>query len=249
MTPPDGSGRPGDVMLELDGVRVSYGSILALDDVSIRVHAGEVVALVGANGAGKSTALRAISGIVPCSRGEIRLAGERRPLNRMSPHEIVQAGVVHVPEGREIFPSLTVDETLDIGAYTRKNRQEITSDKQRLLEMFPSLGRRQTEEARNLSGGEQQMLAIARALMARPRLLVLDEPSLGIAPILKHEIFESLTRINEEGVTILLVEQDVALALGLGSYGYVLRTGELRSEGPAATLLADVDIQRAYLGV
>ncbi len=236
-----------DALLQVDDLVTQYGPVVALHGISFRVPEGQIVTLLGANGAGKTTTLRSISGLLRATRGQILFDG--KPLHRMSPEQIVRAGVVQSPEGRQIFADLTVDENLEMGAYTRRDRAGIARDKQRVCEYFPVLGQRRSQPAGTLSGGEQQMLAIGRALMARPRLLLLDEPSLGLAPLIVREIFEIVQTINrDEGITVLLVEQDVALALHVAHYGYVLTTGTVALHGPSDQLRADESVRRSYLG-
>lgn len=232
-------------MLEMSGLHVYYGAIHALKGVSITIAEGEMVTLLGANGAGKTTALRAISGLLRASRGTIHLAG--RPLDGIEPHEIVRRGVAHVPEGRKVFSRLTVLENLAIGAYTRGTRR-IESDLDFAFALFPRLKERRPQLAGTLSGGEQQMLAIARALMAKPKLLLLDEPSMGLAPRLVEQIFETIQEINRQGMTILLVEQNAASALAISQRGYVLETGTILLEGKAADLVHNDRVREAYLG-
>jgi branched-chain amino acid transport system ATP-binding protein len=232
-------------LLSLAGVDVAYGKRTALEGVSLAVGPGEIVALLGANGAGKSTTLRAISGLVRPSRGCITYDG--RDLARLGAHAIVAAGIGHVPEGREIFAGFTVEENLLVGGH-RVGAEALAQGVDRAFALFPVLRERRRQLAGTLSGGEQQMLAIARALMAGPRLLLLDEPSLGLAPLLAREIFRVIRRINEAGVTILLVEQNARRALGLAHRGYVLETGRLVAAGTATALAADPRIRSAYLG-
>src|SRR3989475_7095641 len=232
-------------MLELTGVSVSYGQRRALEDVSLTVGAGEIVALLGANGSGKSTTLRTISGLVRPSRGRIVYDG--RDITTWKPDAIVAAGVGHVPEGREIFPEFTVLENLLIGGHTAPARA-VATRLDRAIEIFPALRERQRQPAGTLSGGEQQMLAIARALMANPRLLLLDEPSLGLAPRLAREIFRMIERINAAGVTVLLVEQNARRALAVAARGYVLETGRIVMTGTSRALTADPRVRAAYLG-
>jgi len=234
-------------LLAIEGLRVAYGAVAAIRGVSLTVRAGEVVALLGANGAGKSTMLRAISGIVRPRAGHIRLAGQA--IERLSPARIVRLGIGHCPEGRRIFGSLSVAENLRLGAATRVDRAGVAEDRERMLALFPILRERAQQPAGTLSGGEQQMLALARALMARPRLLLLDEPSLGLAPLLVQQIFRRLAELKAAGTTMLLVEQNIAVALDLADRAYVLRTGEIGLEGSAASLKADYErVAEAYLG-
>jgi branched-chain amino acid transport system ATP-binding protein len=234
-------------MLELRNIRTCYGSIEALKDIRLNVAEGEIITLIGANGAGKSTTLMSVCGIVPPRSGEIRFLG--RPIHGLSPDAIVALGISQVPEGRRIFPQLTVLENLDMGAFLRKDRQEIRKDIEHIFTLFPILAERRRQGGGTLSGGEQQMLAISRALMARPRLLLLDEPSLGLAPLMVKLIFEILRKINEEGTTIFLVEQNAHMALRLAHRGYVMENGRITLEGPAAELLANDEVRRAYLGI
>ena len=235
-------------MLELRGVNVFYGAVQALREVSLRVDEGEIVTLIGANGAGKSTTLMAMSGIVPPRRGEILFAG--RPIHGLAPDRIVRLGIVQVPEGRRIFPELTVAENLDMGAFLRRDRQGIERDREELYELFPILHQRRLQPGGNLSGGEQQMLAISRALMARPRLLLLDEPSMGLAPLITRQIFEIIKTINRErNTTVFLVEQNANLALQTADRGYVLENGRIVLQGRAEALLNDENVQKAYLGI
>jgi branched-chain amino acid transport system ATP-binding protein len=233
-------------LLTLDGVSVSYGKRRALDGVSLTVGAGEIVTLLGANGSGKSTTLRAISGLVRPTAGRVVFDG--RDITRAAPDAIVAAGVGHVPEGREIFPEFTVRENLLVGGHTAP-RAAIAEAVERAFALFPVLRERARQLAGTLSGGEQQMLAIARALMIRPRLLLLDEPSLGLAPRVAREIFHVIARLNAEGVTVLLVEQNARRALALASRAYVLETGRVVVSGPARALAADPRIRAAYLGL
>ncbi len=234
-------------MLELRNVRAGYGSIEALHGISLEVSQGRIVTLIGANGAGKSTTLRAISGLVPVRSGEILLDGE--PITRLPPHAIVARGIAHAPEGRMVFANLTVAENLRMGAYLRKDKKNFDADLDFIFGIFPRLKERLRQRAGTLSGGEQQMLAIGRALMSRPRCLLLDEPSLGIAPILVQTIFSKISEINQQtGLTILLVEQNAGQALDVSHHGYVLETGRIALEGPARELHDNPDIRAAYLG-
>jgi branched-chain amino acid transport system ATP-binding protein len=231
-------------VLSLEGVEVGYGQIKALKGVTLKVRDGQIVALLGANGAGKSTTLRAISGLLRTSAGSIAIDGDR--LDRLAPEEIVRRGVVHVPEGRRIFAGLSVLENLRMGAYCRDG--SIGDDLARVYSYFPILGRRSKQTGGSLSGGEQQMLAIARALMGRPRILLLDEPSLGLAPKLVAEIFKIIHSINSDGVTVLLVEQNAYQALSIAHYSYGLRVGRVVLEGTAEELKDRNDVVRSYLG-
>jgi branched-chain amino acid transport system ATP-binding protein len=236
-----------EALLAISALRVSYGPIAAIRGVSLNVAPGEVVALLGANGAGKSTILRTISGLIRPQEGEIRFAGQR--IDRLAPPRIVRLGIAHSPEGRRLFGMLTVAENLKLGAAARADQGGVADDRERLLDLFPILRERIGQQAGTLSGGEQQMLALARALMARPRLLLLDEPSLGIAPLLVRSIFTTLADLKRQGTTMLLVEQNMALALDLADRAYVLRTGEVSLSGDATSLQADVErVAAAYLG-
>ena len=234
-------------LLEVDGLHVAYGGIQALRGVSFSVAEGQVVTLIGANGAGKTTTLRAISGLVKPTRGQVRFAG--KSLIGVAPHRIVARGLSHAPEGRGIFANLTVEENLDIGAYLRTDKAGIAKDREHALTLFPRLKERLAQNAGTLSGGEQQLLAIARALLARPRLLLLDEPSLGLAPQIVALIFQIVKQIAKDGTTILLVEQNAHMALKVADVGHVLEVGTLVTSGPAAQLAADDAIRKAYLGV
>jgi len=231
-------------VLSLDSVEVGYGQIKALKGVTMKVGDGQIVALLGANGAGKTTALRSISGLLRASGGRIAVDGTR--LDRLSPEDIVRRGVVHVPEGRRVFAGLTVLENLRMGAYCRSG--DIGGDLQRVYKYFPILGQRGKQAGGSLSGGEQQMLAIGRALMARPKVLLLDEPSLGLAPKLVAEIFGIIRSINADGVTVLLVEQNAYQALSIAHYSYVLRVGRVVLEGTAEEMKDRTDVVRSYLG-
>jgi len=230
-------------LLELHEVVASYGAVQALHGVSLSVEEGTIVTVLGANGAGKTTTLRAISNTVRRS-GEIRFAG--RSLGRLGPESIVALGIAHVPEGRGLFPELTIVENLRLGAYTR--RGSLKSDLERVYSYFPWLGRRRHEQAGSLSGGEQQMLALAKAFMQRPRLLLLDEPSLGLAPIIVSEIFRIVRELNEEGMTVLVVEQNARIALQVASIAYVLEVGAVALHGPSADLQQHESVRRSYLG-
>ena len=233
-------------MLTLDGVEVSYGAIRALQGISLTIQAGEIVTLIGANGAGKSTTLRAISGLVPAGRG--RIVFEGMEITSASADKIVQRGIGHSPEGRRIFANMSVRENLELGAFTRRDRAGIREDFDRALTLFPRLRERIGQNAGTLSGGEQQMLAMGRALMARPKLLLLDEPSLGLAPFLVLDIFNIIRDINAQGTTVLLVEQNAHMALGVAHRGYVLETGHIVMADESKALLANDDIKKAYLG-
>jgi len=233
-------------MLELHQVEVCYGAIRALTDLSLHVAEGELVTLIGSNGAGKTTTLRAISGLLRPRHGTILYEGEA--IHALTPFHIVQRGIAHCPEGRHIFANLSVDENLRLGAVQRRDRDGVQQDREWVCELFPVLKERVSQLGGTLSGGEQQMLAIARALMSRPRLLLLDEPSLGLAPVLVDTIFEVLRKLKEAGRTILLVEQNARLALEIADRGYVLETGRLILDDSAAALRGNADVERAYLG-
>jgi len=232
-------------MLELRDVTVSYGMIDALKGISLTVGEGEIVALIGANGAGKSTTLMTVSGVAALKSGSIRYGG--REISALPDHDIVRLGISQVPEGRRIFPRMTVRENLELGAYSR-SRHEMAEDTLRIFEMFPALSDRDSQIGGTLSGGEQQMLAIGRALMSRPRLLLLDEPSLGLAPIIVNRIFKIIRDINQRGTTVLLVEQNAKAALRLANRAYVMETGKIVMEGEASALAHDDRIKEAYLG-
>jgi branched-chain amino acid transport system ATP-binding protein len=232
-------------LLEVSDIHVHYGAIEALKGVSLTVEEGEVVTLIGSNGAGKSTTLRSISGLTPASSGKITFAGEE--ITRTPPHEIVGTGIALSPEGRHCFPRMTVRENLDLGAYLRRG-PEVEADLERVYELFPRLQEREHQKAGTMSGGEQQMLAIGRALMARPRLLMLDEPSMGISPILTQRIYGTIGDINRSGVAILLVEQNANYALEIARRGYVLETGRVVLANASDELRNDPEVQRAYLG-
>ena len=235
------------MLLEAEGLTAGYGPVKVLHGVDLTVGASEVVVVLGANGAGKTTTLRAISGLVH-AHGALRLAGTS--ILGWKPEAVARAGVAHVPQGRGTLTDLTVDENLRLGAYTRRDREGIVEDLDRWYTTFPRLGERREQPAGTMSGGEQQMLAIARALMARPRLLLLDEPSLGLAPVVTREVFEALARLNHElGVAMLLVEQNAALALRIAHRGYVLESGVVVTSGTASELAGDDDVRKAYLGL
>jgi len=232
-------------LLEVEDIHAHYGTIEALRGVSLTVEEGKVVTLIGSNGAGKSTTLRAISGLTPASSGTIRFAGEE--ITRVPTAAIIGRGVAMAPEGRHVFPRMTVRENLDLGAHRRRGGG-IAQDLERVYSLFPRLKERERQKAGMMSGGEQQMLAIGRALMARPKLLMLDEPSMGLAPILVERIYETIAEINRDGVTILLVEQNANFALDIAAHGYVLETGRVALADDSAKLRDDPEVQRAYLG-
>ena len=233
-------------MLTVNDIRTFYGNIEALKGISLEVNEGEIVTLIGSNGAGKSTTLRSISGLTPARHGEIVFQG--KPIHAMPPQEIVQLGIAQSPEGRHCFQRMTVRENLELGAYLRRDRPAIREDLDRVFELFPRLQEREKQKAGTMSGGEQQMLAIGRALMTRPRLLLLDEPSMGIAPILVERIYETIAEINKQGTTILLVEQNANYALGVSQRGYVLETGKVALSEASDKLREDPEVQKAYLG-
>jgi branched-chain amino acid transport system ATP-binding protein len=233
-------------MLTLQNISSGYGAIQALKGINLHVEKGEIVTLIGANGAGKSTTLRTITGLVQARNGDILFEGKR--LNDTPTHKLVALGICVVPEGRAVFANLTVMENLEMGAYLQRDRAKNKASLDRVFDLFPRLNERRRQSAGTLSGGEQQMLAIGRALMASPRLLLLDEPSLGLAPLLVHSIFEAIDLINKEGTTILLVEQNANAALRHSHRGYVLETGHIVMEGPSAELAADQRVKEAYLG-
>ncbi|OMH40778.1 ABC transporter ATP-binding protein [Desulfurobacterium indicum] len=235
-------------MLEVRNINTFYGNIQALHNVSLKVNEGEIVTLIGANGAGKTTTLMSICGVVPPRSGEIIFNSE--PIHRLPPHKIVAKGIVQVPEGRMIFPELTVMENLDMGAYLRKDKEGIKKDLEYIFELFPRLAERKNQLGGTLSGGEQQMLAISRALMARPKLLLLDEPSLGLAPLIIKQIFEIIVKINREHkTTILLVEQNAHQALRIADRAYVMESGRITMEDKAENLLNNEKVKKAYLGL
>jgi branched-chain amino acid transport system ATP-binding protein len=234
------------LLLELKNVHSYYGNIHALKGISLTVDKGEIVTLIGSNGAGKSTTLRTISGIVKPRMGEVRLAGER--IDELPAHKVVERGVLQSPEGRRIFPRLTVRENLEMGAFSRTDQPGIAEDMERVFGLFPRLRERSSQKGGTLSGGEQQMLAIGRALMGRPQVLLLDEPSMGLAPVLVEQIFDTIAEVNRQGTTILLVEQNAAMALSIAHRGYVLETGRIVLSGTAADLGENAEVRRAYLG-
>jgi branched-chain amino acid transport system ATP-binding protein len=233
-------------LLDVKNLSVFYGAIQALRGVSLRVEPGEIVTLIGGNGAGKSTTLRTISGLLEPKEGAIQFDGQL--IEARLPHRIVERGLVQVPERRGIFANLSVDENLQLGAYARKDAAGVRRDRERALTLFPRIKERLSQNAGTLSGGEQQMLAIARAMLARPKLLMLDEPSLGLAPQFVQTIFQVIREINKEGTTILLVEQNAGMALAVANRAYVIEVGEIQMEGPAAELAASVEVRKAYLG-
>jgi branched-chain amino acid transport system ATP-binding protein len=233
-------------LLAVQDMHVYYGNIAAVKGISLRVMPGEIVTLIGSNGAGKSTTLRTISGLLRPRRGTVTFEGTR--LVGVPAHEIVRRGIAQAPEGRRIFPRMTVRENLELGGFLRKDKAALAADQNNVLELFPRLRERIDQKAGTMSGGEQQMLAVGRALMARPKLLLLDEPSMGLSPLLVDLIFKTIARIREQGTTVLLVEQNALAALGVADRAYVLESGSLKLEGPAAELARDQEIVRAYLG-
>lgn len=234
-------------LLEVKNLETFYGPIMAIRGVSLEVHKGQVVTVLGANGAGKTTLLKTISGIMDPEKGQVTFEGE--DIQGREPHQIVRRGIIQVPEGREVFPLLTVEENLALGAYTRTDKAEIARDHEMVFEYFPILKERRLQEAGTLSGGQQQMLAIGRGLMLRPKIMLLDEPSLGLSPLLTQEIFDILKRLNrDEGVTMMLVEQNAAVALDLADQGYVMELGRIVMADTAEALAASEDIQSFYLG-
>jgi branched-chain amino acid transport system ATP-binding protein len=233
-------------LLEIEDLSVAYGAIEAVKGISLKVEQGQVVTLLGTNGAGKTTTLRAISGLLRPRAGEVRFDG--KVLNGEAAHDVVKAGLAHSPEGRRIFPLMTVEENLELGAYSRGSASDVRKDIAAGYERFPRLEERRAQKAGTLSGGEQQMLAIARALMSRPRLLMLDEPSMGLSPIMMQLIFSTIRELKESGTTILLVEQNAQAALGLADHGYVLETGRIVLEGTGKDLMNDDSVRKAYLG-
>jgi branched-chain amino acid transport system ATP-binding protein len=243
---PGTNGAPQPPLLSVEGLETYYGNIQALKGIAFQVPEGAVVTLLGANGAGKSTTLKSISGLIPPTHGTVTFMGHR--ITGLPPEQIVRRGIAHVPEGRELFPELTVLENLKMGAYTRPDKQELRQSLERVYTHFPILAERRSQLAGTLSGGEQQMLAIGRALMARPKLILLDEPSLGLAPRLVEEIFRIIRGIHESGTTVLLVEQNANKALSIADYGYVLETGKIALAGESQQLLRHDQVRRLYLG-
>lgn len=234
-------------MLSVKGINVFYGSIHAIKDVAFHVNEGEIVTLIGANGAGKTTTMHAISGLMRPKTGSIEFMGQ--PIHTMEAHKIIRLGLAQVPEGRRVFSQLTVQENLEMGAYIRKDGKEaVAKDYEMVFELLPRLKERRRQQAGTLSGGEQQMLAIGRALMCKPRMLLLDEPSMGLSPLLVKEIFHIIANVKKDGVTVLLVEQNAKMALEIADRAYVLETGRITMEGPAADLMARDEVRKAYLG-
>jgi branched-chain amino acid transport system ATP-binding protein len=233
-------------LLSVRGLEAFYGRVQALRGISFDVHAGEIVTLIGGNGAGKTTTLAAVTALLPNKRGEIRLHGEE--VSKLAPHELVRRGIAHVPEGRRVFVDQTILENLELGGYTVRDRGERHARIEQMFELFPRLAERARQLAGTMSGGEQQMLAVARALMQAPKVLLLDEPSMGLSPLLVEKIFDTIVAINKAGTTVVLVEQNAHMALGIAHRAYVLRNGEITREGRAADLIADDRIRAAYLG-
>jgi branched-chain amino acid transport system ATP-binding protein len=233
-------------MLKIENLEVAYGNIKAIKGISLEVNQGEIVTLIGSNGAGKSTTLRAISGILKPKSGSITFNGER--IDGVEGHDIVAKGICQSPEGRRIFPKMSVDENLDLGAFLRNDKAGIAADRDRVLELFPRLRERIDQKAGTMSGGEQQMLAVGRALMGSPKLLLLDEPSMGLAPVLVDMIFETIEKINKQGTTILLVEQNALAALNVADRAYVLESGSIKMSGKAKDLISNDEVTKAYLG-
>jgi branched-chain amino acid transport system ATP-binding protein len=234
------------MLLELKGVTFNYDQVVILEEVSLNIEQGEIVALIGANGAGKTTTLRLISGLIRPKKGEIWYEGKNS--GQISPQRIVEGGIVHVPEGRRVFSTLTVEENLILGAFSRRDQKEVGKDLNEQYRLFPRLKERRKQQAGSLSGGEQQMLAFGRALMARPKLMLLDEPTMGLSPLVVAQVAEIIQEINRKGVSVLLVEQNARIALRLAGKGYVLETGRIVMEGPSLTLSNEAHVKQAYLG-
>jgi branched-chain amino acid transport system ATP-binding protein len=243
---PTGRKSGGKPLLAVSDLKVYYGNIAALKGISFELHPGEIVTLIGSNGAGKSTTLRTISGLIKPRGGAVEFDGQS--IARLEGHQVVAKGICHSPEGRRIFPRMTVSENLDLGAFLRNDKEGIAADRDRVLELFPRLQERLTQQAGTMSGGEQQMLAVARAMMGSPKLLMLDEPSMGLAPVLVDLIFDTIATIRAQGISILLVEQNALAALRIADYAYVLESGMVKLQGDSATLLADDQVAKAYLG-
>jgi branched-chain amino acid transport system ATP-binding protein len=241
-----GARRDGEDLLAVEDLNVYYGNIAAVKGLTLRVKRGEIVTLIGSNGAGKSTTLRTISGLLRPRQGTVTFDG--RPMNGVPGHRVVAAGICHSPEGRRIFPRMSVTENLELGAFLRNDKPEIAEDLDRVYDLFPRLKERHAQKAGTLSGGEQQMLAVGRAMMGRPKLLLLDEPSMGLAPVLVDLIFDTIQTIRDQGTTVLVVEQNALAALRIGDYAYVLESGRLKIEGDARGMLDDDEVVRAYLG-
>ena len=239
--------KEGHVFLEIRDMRVGYGAVEVLKGISLQIEKGKVVCLLGANGAGKSTALRALSGLVPLTSGEILFDGQR--IDGLQPHHIVRKGVIHVPEERRLFPEMGVQENLEMGAYLQKDHRKLKESLEEVLTIFPRLKQKLKQQAGTLSGGEQQMAAIGRALMSRPRLLVMDEPTLGLSPLLCETVMESLVQIKQQGTSLLLSEQNSELALEVSDEGYIMRLGEIVLHGTSQQLMTDDGVRKAYLGM
>ncbi len=246
LKPSAGRASGGKPMLEINDLHVYYGNIAAVKGISLKVYEGEIVCLIGANGAGKSTSMRAISGLIKPKKGSINFEGD--DIAGMKGNLVARRGIAQSPEGRRIFGRMTVAENLELGAFMRKDKEGIAADTERIFDLFPRLKERVAQKAGTLSGGEQQMLAMGRALMAQPRLLLLDEPSMGLAPVLVDVVFETIQRVNAEGTTILLVEQNALAALKISNYGYVLETGHIGLNGVASDLAVNDEVRKAYLG-
>ena len=246
VTHPSARAAGRDPMLTVDDIHVFYGNIAAVKGISLTVYPGEIVTLIGGNGAGKSTTMRTISGLLKPKRGEIHFEGQR--VSGLKGHEVAQRGIAQSPEGRRIFPRMTVTENLELGAFLRNDKAAIAADMDRVFELFPRLKERLVQKSGTLSGGEQQMLAMGRALMASPKLLLLDEPSMGLAPVLVDNVFETIRKVNEQGTTVLLVEQNALVALNIADHAYVLETGLITLEGPAQELAHNDEVRKAYLG-
>ena len=240
------AGRADGAMLTVEDLHVYYGNIAAVNGLTMAVRPGEIVTLIGSNGAGKSTTLRTVSGLLHARRGTVTFKG--KDISRLAGHQVVAAGITHSPEGRRIFPRMTVEENLDLGAFLRRDRDGIAADKERVLELFPRVRERLAQKAGTLSGGEQQMLAVGRALMGQPELLLLDEPSMGLAPVLVDLIFDTIQTIRDQGTTVLVVEQNALAALSIADYAYVLESGNLKLQGRGSDLAKDDEIVRAYMG-
>ena len=246
VTQPSARAAGRDAMLTVDDIHVYYGNIAAVKGISLTVYPGEIVTLIGGNGAGKSTTMRTISGLLKPKRGDVHFEGKK--VSGLKGHEVAQRGIAQSPEGRRIFPRMTVTENLELGAFLRNDKPGIAADMDRVFDLFPRLKERLTQKAGTLSGGEQQMLAMGRALMAQPRLLLLDEPSMGLAPVLVDVVFETIRKVNEQGTTVLLVEQNALVALNIADHAYVLETGLITLEGPAKELAHNDEVRKAYLG-
>jgi branched-chain amino acid transport system ATP-binding protein len=246
LNPPSTRAAGREPMLVVDDIHVYYGNIAAVKGISLTVYPGEIVTLIGGNGAGKSTTMRTISGLLRPKRGEVVFEGQK--VSGLKGHEVAQRGIAQSPEGRRIFPRMTVTENLELGAFLRNDKAEIAADMERVFDLFPRLKERLTQKSGTLSGGEQQMLAMGRALMAQPRLLLLDEPSMGLAPVLVDQVFDTITKVNDQGTTVLLVEQNALVALNIAHHAYVLETGHITLEGPASDLAHNDEVRKAYLG-